>query len=205
MFVIKNSFIKEMSEYMVAGIYGIFDAETNECLYVGQSGIISERWKQHLKKLKNKTHSRKDFVKWYYAKGAIPELIVFRILEKCDNNECSLNLAETKWFQSMKPKFYGKQPSLNESWTHSEKTKINISESVKNSLKNKIYLKKCKSCDKDFNEKHQMPVIVLMNVDSLIVQKYQTIKLPLKNVIVVIKNLKQKLWKEFFVMIVQCF
>lgn len=102
------------------------------------------------KKVKNKTHSRKEFFKWYHDNGATPELLVFRILEECDNNEHSLNLAEIKWFQSMNPKFYGKQPSLNDIWTHSEKTKLSISESVKNSLKNKNYFKICKKCDKEF-------------------------------------------------------
>ena len=43
---------------MTVGIYGIFNAETDECLYVGMSKNIEQRWSSHLKELKSKRHKR---------------------------------------------------------------------------------------------------------------------------------------------------
>lgn len=111
---------------MTIGIYGIFDNETDECLYVGMSKNIEERWKQHIKLLRNKKHKRKDFVEWFHAHGAVEELLSFKTLEESECDESVLNLAEIKWFNELKPKYYGKKPSLNEKWEHSEETKRKI-------------------------------------------------------------------------------
>lgn len=111
---------------MTIGIYGIFDGETDECLYVGMSKNIEERWKQHIKLLRNKKHPRKDFVERFHALGAVEKLLSFKILEECECDESVLNLAEIKWFNELKPKYYGKKPSLNEKWEHSEETKRKI-------------------------------------------------------------------------------
>lgn len=112
---------------MTVGIYGIFDSETDECLYIGMSKNIEDRWKSHLKLLRSKKHSRKDFVEWYHSNGAIEKLLIFRILETCEYDAMILNALEIKWFNEMKPKYYGKKPSLNEKWEHSEETRKKIS------------------------------------------------------------------------------
>lgn len=111
---------------MTIGIYGIFDTETNTCLYVGMSKNIEDRWKQHLKMLKNKQHPRKDFVEWFHKSSSTEELLSFKILEECEYDEEILNLAEIKWFNTLLPKYYGKKPSVNEKWEHSEETKRKI-------------------------------------------------------------------------------
>lgn len=79
---------------MTIGIYGIFDATTDECLYIGMSKDIEERWKQHLKILKSKRHKRKDFTEWYHSNGATPDLLMFRILEECEYDVDTLNRLE---------------------------------------------------------------------------------------------------------------
>ena len=117
---------------MTVGIYGIFDSETDECLYVGMSSVsVEKRFKQHLKNLRNGNHPRKDFVEWFHNNSGQPELVVFRILEECENNETVLNTLEIKWFNELKPKYFGKQPSLNEVWERSEESKKKVSESLR--------------------------------------------------------------------------
>ena len=107
---------------MTVGIYGIFDSKTDECLYVGMSKNIEERWRSHLKELKSKRHKRKDFVEWYHSNGAVKELLSFKILEECELDEKLLNNAEIQWFNEMNPRYYGAKPSLNNKWTHSGET-----------------------------------------------------------------------------------
>lgn len=124
---------------MTIGVYSIFNAETDECLYVGLSKDIEDRWQSHLKNLQNKRHPRKDFVEWYHTNGAKPELIVFRILEECNNDDFILNTLEIKWFKELSPKYYGQIPSLKNRWTHSEETRKKIGDS--NSTKTLIKLK----------------------------------------------------------------
>lgn len=117
---------------MTVGIYGIFDSETDECLYVGMSSIsVEKRFKQHLKNLRNGNHPRKDFVEWFQVNGSNPLLLNFKILEECENNETVLNTLEIKWFNELKPKYFGKQPSLNEVWERSEESKKKVSESLR--------------------------------------------------------------------------
>lgn len=71
------------------------------------------------------------YVEWFQNNGGQPELIVFRILEECENNETVLNTLEIKWFNELKPKYFGKQPSLNEVWERSEESKKKVSESMR--------------------------------------------------------------------------
>lgn len=136
---------------MSIGVYGIFDKETDECLYVGMSKNLERRWKDHLKLLKSKKHKRKDFVEWYHDNGANPEILDFRILEECDNDNDILNTLEIKWFNRLKPKYFGKRPSVNEKWEHSEETKKKIIETFAKK-KPPILIKKCKyfGCEKTF-------------------------------------------------------
>lgn len=120
---------------MTTGIYGIFDAKTDECLYIGLSQNIEQRWRSHLKELRSKSHKRQDFVEWYHANGAKKELLVFRVLEECDDSE--LNNAEIIWFHKMSPKYFGQSPSLRNKMNHSDETKRRIGEKVRESqLKN---------------------------------------------------------------------
>lgn len=103
---------------MTVGIYGIFDSETDECLYVGQSVNIERRWEQHKHSLQSKKHVRKDFVEWYHQNGAKKELITFRILEECSPTHDELNRLEINYFNSLKPKFFGVKPSENLKWDY---------------------------------------------------------------------------------------
>lgn len=131
---------------MSVGIYGIFNAETNECLYVGLSKNIKERWKSHIKLLRNKKHKRKDFVEWFHTHGAHKELLSFRILEECEYDEKILNLAEIKWFNELKPKFYGKKPAEGEKWEHSIETKKQIQQTIYANLGLEYKQKQCFFC-----------------------------------------------------------
>lgn len=131
---------------MTVGIYGIFDAKTDECLYVGMSKNIEQRQKSHLKELKSKRHKRQDFVEWYHNNGAVQKLLSFRILEECEANETVLNLVEIKWFNKMTPKYYGKKPSLNEKWEHSAVSKDRLSAAQR---KNCFHIE-CTKCGKMF-------------------------------------------------------
>lgn len=116
---------------VIVGIYGIFDSENGECLYIGQSVRIPERWQDHIKNLKNGSHRREDFIEWFKDKGQKESALSFKILEETDESNDSLNRAEIKWFNKLKPRFYGKKPSMNEIWEHSEETKGKISTSVR--------------------------------------------------------------------------
>lgn len=132
---------------MTIGIYGIFDSETDECLYVGMSSVsVEDRFKAHLKNLRNRNHPRKDFVEWYHKNGVVPELIVFRVLEECENNIYTLNSLEIKWFNELKPKYFGKRPSLNEKWEHSELSNIKRSAALAGNLIDIV----CSECAKIF-------------------------------------------------------
>lgn len=135
---------------MTIGIYAIFDSRNNECLYVGQSKQIEARWRQHVTKMKNKRKSAlKDFVYWYHANDADESILSFEILEECEDNDLVKNILESKWFDELKPRFFGKVPSLSERWSHSEETKKAISDSIKNISKPlDIILPLCDFCKK---------------------------------------------------------
>lgn len=144
---------------MTVGIYGIFDSKTDECLYVGLSKNIEQRWSSHLKELKSKRHKRQDFVEWYHSNGAVKELLSFKILEECEYDETVLNLLEIKWFNEMSPKYFGKKPSLDEKWEHSEETKNKIREARAKELiySNALMLRDllCPGCNKIFHSKNR--------------------------------------------------
>ena len=92
---------------MTCGVYGIFDEETDVCLYVGQSRNIEKRYKRHLYYIKRGKHSRKDFTAWVKSgKG-----VYLKILEECADDQIEKNKAEIKWFNKLNPLFYGVLPS----------------------------------------------------------------------------------------------
>lgn len=138
---------------MTVGVYGIFNVETNKCLYVGMSSVsIEKRFKQHLKRLKSKIHPRSDFVEWYHNNGADTKIISFKVLEECENNNDILNKLEMKWFNELEPKYYGKKPSLNEKWEHSEEAKEKIRK-ARYSLLGKNYKDRfCEFCNQPINK-----------------------------------------------------
>ena len=123
---------------MTVGIYGIFNSETRECLYVGQSKDIDTRWRAHLKRLRNKKHPRQDFVEWFHLNGASEGLLSFEVLETCEPVENKLNSLEITWFNELTPKFYGKKPPLKGKWKQSENTKKKISQSVRKAYYSKL-------------------------------------------------------------------
>lgn len=144
---------------MTIGIYGIFDARDESCLYVGQSKTIEERWKAHLNLLRIGNH-RADFNAHFLSIEKDENLLVFRILEECENIDLVKNRAEIQWFNLLSPRFYGKFPTLNEKWTHSEETRAKISQGLLNSAKvrSKVLLRKqkqeaklCVFCGTSFN------------------------------------------------------
>lgn len=113
---------------MTIGIYGLFDRETGECLYVGQSSDIEYRVRQHRKKLKNGSHLS-SFNNWFLLSGSDLANIEYRVLEECQNDDVTKNLAEIRWFHELSPKFFGKIPSDAETWGMSQETKDKISKS----------------------------------------------------------------------------
>lgn len=137
---------------MTVGIYGIFNSDNNDCLYVGSSSNIEYRWKQHIRLLKSGSHSCTDFANWY-SNVEKNYLLDFRILEKCEDNDISKNILEIFWFKKLSPKYYGKEPSINEKWKHSEETKKKIAEISKEKHHNKIDVKREKIIEMslDFN------------------------------------------------------
>lgn len=172
--------------FMTVGVYGIFDANTDECLYVGMSSVsVEKRFKQHLKNLRNGNHPRKDFVEWYHENGAVEELFDFRVLEECESDEAVLNALEIKWFNELLPKFFGKVPSLNERWVHSEESKKKVSKSMRKYAESlpKIDKNKCLNCDnKVKNNRNKYCSINCNNLsnkknDSLIFHKDKIIEL----------------------------
>lgn len=96
---------------VTCGVYGIFDAADGACLYVGQSRCIEARWTQHLRKLKAGKH-RKDFEEWFREHGSSESALRFSVLETCDDVAQDKNALELKWFNKLRPLFYGQTPSL---------------------------------------------------------------------------------------------
>lgn len=113
---------------MSIGIYALYYGET--CLYVGQSKDIEQRYKRHIIRLKAGTALQK-FNEWFQENNCPHESIELKILEECEDNDLIKNELEIKWFNDLSPLFYGKVPSLKDTWSHSEETRKKISESLK--------------------------------------------------------------------------
>lgn len=139
------------------GIYAIFELG-GDCLYVGQSRDIERRWKRHLSSLRSGRHRRLDFIEWFSGQEDASTKMKFQIVEELDSESTDeeLNLREIHWFDLLKPRFYGKLPSVKETWQHSEETKHKIREGMnktfsKRSLKKNLVLNLvCERCGKEF-------------------------------------------------------
>ena len=116
---------------MTCGVYGIF-SKSDECLYVGLSRDVESRWLSHIKKLKAGKHPQERFVAWFQEHDKVQGMI-FKILEDLppETSDQDLNRCEMLWFEKLRPRFYSKYPSLNETWALSEETKSRISAGVK--------------------------------------------------------------------------
>lgn len=116
-------------DWNMIGIYGLFDTESGECLYVGQSSDIEYRVKRHMWNLKSYTHLD-SFTAWFKSTGSDLSRLEHRILDECENIDSVKNELEMKWFHNLGPRFYGKVPSVKESWEMSEETRDRIAKSV---------------------------------------------------------------------------
>lgn len=144
---------------MTVGIYGVFDSETNECLYVGLSTDIEGRWRNHISCLIRGKHKSQDFVTWFKDRKMNLNTLDFKILEECEDDDSVLNLLEHKWFNILSPKFAGKIPSENEKWRHSENSRKNISEGVRKRFElNGVYENRLCHCGTSFNVRTKLSI-----------------------------------------------
>jgi len=116
---------------MTVGVYAFFDQDGN-CLYVGQSGDIEGRHKQHINQLRGGYHRRSDFNEWFSSHGE--SKLSFKLLEKCSNDVDSRNYLEIEYFNQLNPMFYGQIPSMSNRFEHSDETRTRIAESVRKRL-----------------------------------------------------------------------
>lgn len=115
---------------MTCGIYKLL-SEDNECLWIGQSVNIENRFKAHRFRLLNELH-REGFVEWFISKDKEISSVKLEILEECEPS--LLNEREGFWFLKNPPKFFGQIPSVSRKWYLSDEAKKNISEGQKRSI-----------------------------------------------------------------------
>lgn len=113
---------------MVCGVYGMFDAFTGECLYVGQSKNVERRLQHHMAALARHSHIRTEFNQWFREHGDDPHSLRTELLERCEDTDDAKNFAECKWFSILSPRFYGVEPSMDYSWGMSDETRSKIRE-----------------------------------------------------------------------------
>lgn len=142
---------------MTSGIYGIFDSYNGDCLYIGQSGNIEYRWKQHIRNLNNGKHKRRDFTKWFINHAKDTHAMEFRILRVCKNSEEEKNFYESQYFFIMKPRFYGKVPSEKDSFQPTAKTRMAISKGVRKHLRDRQTI--CNYCGRLFIPRYLIEVV----------------------------------------------
>ena len=68
----------------ITGVYGIFDLDTDQCLYVGQSVDVNERLRKHNEKLLAGKHPRKEMQQWFDGEGNQAYSL---ILEQCEDTD----------------------------------------------------------------------------------------------------------------------
>lgn len=134
----------------ITGVYGIFDLDTDQCLYVGQSVDVNERLRKHNEKLLAGKHPRKEMQQWFDGEGNQAYSL---ILEHCEDTDDAKNSCEIKWFCLLNPLFYGVAPTVNNTWSHSEKTRKRISESLLGKNHDERY-NKCQQCGKNCKQEN---------------------------------------------------
>lgn len=132
------------------GIYAITDTKKGECLYVGQSKDLFNRFKSHLKSLKSSRHKRRDFNEWFNAQYN-EDCITFVCLQSCPNDETIKNSLEYYWFEVLRPKYYGVIPGKQQNpYRLSKSTRRKIDESNKKLRPKRLIQLVCKQCKKEF-------------------------------------------------------
>lgn len=111
----------------ITGVYGIFDLDTDQCLYVGQSVDVKKRMRTHKGELVKGKHIRSDLQEWFDQEG---NQAYFLILEECADTDDAKNSCEIKWFKLLRPLFYGLEPNMNTKWGMSESAKAKIVKSL---------------------------------------------------------------------------
>lgn len=141
---------------IVSGIYALFDAEDETCLYVGQSKDIYQRFTQHLKLLRSGKHRRKEFVEWWVSSGSNKDSIRLEVMEECEAG--NRNQKEIDWFNILKPKYYGQKPTLKGNWEKTEAVRRKMSESASHRIEGMprnehgriLYSFSCNVCSADY-------------------------------------------------------
>lgn len=137
------------------GIYGIFDALDGTCLYVGQTKSIKARWQIHRRRLSNGT-ALNVFQTWFDSVGRDFSRLSFRVLELCENIDKVKNQREIHWFYKLAPRFYGKRPSENETWEHSDLTKERIRSAIKDAFDKVKVTLTCAVCGNEFEARPKL-------------------------------------------------
>jgi len=152
---------------MTIGVYGIFDALTNQCYYIGQSVNIEGRWQNHKNSLLNATHSQKRFAELFASKLELDlERLRFEVLTSIDTRDHRLlNEAEVRFFEHHKPLFFGQKPSLGNNYLIATEASLReagrkIGENAKKAMIASvkvdgkwIYRKRCLQCSTEFESK----------------------------------------------------
>jgi len=139
---------------MTSGIYGIFGADDGSCLYVGQSKDVEGRWKQHLSKLKRGKH-RVDLQAWFDEHDCDESALCFRLLEACEDDAVSKNTLEIKWFNELRPLFYGQVPSISYHYDGPRPSYGSCDYYLKNHSFCRVWFYHCKNCLKVFRSRRK--------------------------------------------------
>lgn len=116
---------------MTCGIYAIFSEADDTCLYVGQSQDAEARLRQHVSRLRRKSKKSLDsFIEWYHANGCDETKLRFELVEACADIDLLRNSLEAKWFHVLQPSFYGKAPSLKDTWQMTDEVRAAIANGV---------------------------------------------------------------------------
>jgi len=89
----------------IKGVYGIFDSETNDCLYVGGSKMLLARIITHKCSIKNLEGAAKHRKSQYHLYELLAEhkAVNFKILEECSVEK--INETEEHYILTLKPKY----------------------------------------------------------------------------------------------------
>lgn len=127
--------IKGEKIYNLSGIYCIKNTITNK-KYVGSSKNIYYRTKQHLSHLRKNKHCSKYFQNSFNKYGE--DVFITEILEICTNNVKILREKEKYWIDTLLPEYNVMQNPI--TWEPNEKTKKQISETLKRKYASKEIL-----------------------------------------------------------------